>query len=777
MAALFAVAVFTSAFLLFQVQFIAARHLLPWFGGTPSVWTTCMLFFQVVLLAGYAYAHASSAFAASAPRAARRARTVHAALLLLALGLLALRVVLTGGGSPLAPDLAWKPTDPSAPVGRILAILGVTVGLPYLALAATGPLLQAWFAAWRPGVSPYRLYALSNLGSLLGLLTYPPLVEPLLTLGGQGRLWAGGFALFVTACLGVALGARSGSGGTAAETVAVAPAADTGPSAALETEPPPARGRTALWVGLAAVPSVLLLAATNQVCQEVAVIPLLWVVPLGLYLLTLVLCFESPRAYRRAFWLGAFFVSAASAAVVLYHGIFSGVAAQIAVACVVLFSASMVCHGELALHKPAPRHLTRFYLAVAAGGAAGGLLVGVVAPLVFPALWEYPLAIWAAGALVVPLLFRDRTSPLFSGRLGAPAFALFSAVAVMVHMHLFAAKKPEDLRLKIALALLVALVAVRLLIFAKRWLAASDLARAALVAAFGLLTISLGSALLDSVQGSVLVARNFYGVLRVDRRTGRESGREYLSLKHGQITHGTQYLDPPWRSRATTYYGPASGVGLAHAELRARAAGRPLSIGVVGLGTGTLALLGREGDALRFYEINDAVLRIAGRERPLFTYLADSKANAEIVLGDARISLEREAARGGAPTFDLLAVDAFSSDSIPVHLLTAESVALYLSRLKGPNSVLALHISNRALDLVPVVRRLAKHVGWPAAVVDANPDDGFEWSSTWVLLTKDRSLLDAPPIHAATEIPRADAGVGRPWTDDYSNLFGTIRWR
>ncbi len=694
-ALLFATTIGVGACLLFQVQFILGKQVLPWFGGAPAVWTTCMLFFQLLLLLGYGYAHLLSGL----PPA--RQRSIHLAALGLALALLLARVALWP--SPITPSDAWKPGEGESPALAILGLLLFTIGPPYLVLSATGPLLQSWYARVFPGASPYRLYALSNLGSLLGLLSYPFALEPLLPVAGQGWLWSGGFLLFALSCGGAAILAGR------APVLADSPRA----SAVPKDSRPPTRGRRALWFFLAMIASVLLLAITSQISLEVAVIPFLWMLPLSLYLLSFVLCFEYERVYHRGVWLSLLLLGAGATAVIIRVGVDAPMLVQLAVYLLTMFFACMVCHGELVRHKPDPRHLTGFYLLVSAGGAAGGLFTGLVAPNLFPDLWELPLSLVAACALALAL----------AGRGALPRRPLlrnaFSAVGI-----------------------------------------------AYLLALTGVLAYHAHHELEDHIH----VSRGFFGVLRVDQDVG-ENNELRTRLRHGRIIHGFQFADAALSRMPTSYYGPNSAVGLAIRNHPRRLRSEPLRLGFVGLGAGTLASYAAKADSVRFYEINPEVVALSSGNRPFFTYLRDCPGEVSVAIGDARINLEREPEQ----KFDVLALDAFSSDSIPAHLLTVEAVQLYLRHLRDPESILAVHISNRYLDLDPVVRGIAKLLDLTVLRIDDAESNDMVYSSDWMLLARDPAALAASELQVPAEPEPEQTGPWPLWTDAYSNLMQVFK--
>ncbi len=672
----FPLTIFLSAFLLFLVQPLIGRYILPWFGGGPAVWTTCMLFFQTLLLAGYAYAHVIGQTGTL-----KRAAIVHIALLTISLVFL-----------PLTPRLGQTaPGDPSA---AILLLLCATVGGPYFLLSATGPLLQRWFNLSYPEQSPWRLYSLSNLGSFLALLSYPFLLEPYLRLRTQSWIWSGLYLLFAALCAWTAWQTRDIARPEAVPT---------------EPEPRPTLLTLLFWLGLSAASSTVLLATTNQISQEIAVNPFLWVIPLSIYLLTFILTFESSRWYRRTLFAIGSGILAPVACAVMGAAVALTLERQLIAYLVALFVVCMLCHGELALSRPRPTHLTSFYLTIATGGALGGLFVALIAPRIFTEYGEFQIGMAAACLLgflgwVRTGALKEWTTRNFSVRIPLMALLLGGFTAV---------------------------------------------------AAF---TVNLDHPGVDRF-------RNFYGILRVGETF--DINGHIRQLTHGAIRHGYQYLREPQRRWPTSYYGPHSGVGIA---INALPLG-PRHIGVIGLGTGTLAAWGRPGDLIRFYEINPLVETIA---RSRFTYLADSPARVEVVLGDARISMERELATGKRHDYDLIAVDAFSSDSIPLHLLTAECAELYRQRLT-PGGALLLHISNRTLALDPVARGMAQHLGWNSTLFLAGMEQkSGESASNWVLLTPNSALFEKVKPEAFGWPMNEPAPI--LWTDDFASLWHVLRF-
>ena len=676
------------------MQLVLGKQLLPWYGGTSAVWTTCLLFFQAALLAGYAWAHL-----VVGRLSPRRQRDAHLAFVVAALALLCWRA--WTWPSPITPGEAPGRAALDAPILSILGLLTSTIGLPFVVLAATSPLLQAWFARRRPGQSPFWLFALSNAGSLLGLLSYPLLVEPLASVRAQGWLWSAAFAVYAA---GVAWCACA----TPRDTV------QPGPEAAAILADPSGPGRpeslrmtdTVLWLALAFFPSVMLAAVTSHLTQEVAAVPFLWMLPLALYLLTFILSFAWPDAGR-----GPFRVALAVAAGLTLFGLHSALLLRVPVRLVlwsaILFVYGMAGHGELARRRPDPARLTGYYLAIAAGGALGALLNAVVAPLLFTGYWELHVGILAGPAVVLAVTWAEASSP-------------------------------EARQRRVAAALATVVLAAAL--------------------AFDVVVQS---------RGAERASRNFYGVLRVVRE---EPGwpDEHLRLLHGRISHGTQLVAPARRGELTTYYGPTSGVGLAIGHHPKRLAGRPIRVGVIGLGTGTLAAWSVAGDAVRFYELDPEVARLSEGEEPVFTHLRDAPGEVSVALGDGRLSLQREPPQG----YDVLVVDAFSSDAIPTHLLTVEAFAVYLRHL-AEGGVIAVHVTNRYVDLKPVVRGAARALSLQAEHVPSS-EKGMLWSSDWMLVARDRAVFQDEVVSAAT-LPRL-AGAGEVvWTDDWSNVLRVVR--
>ncbi len=711
---IYASTIAVSAFLLFLVQPIIAKQILPWFGGSAAVWTTCMVFFQLVLLAGYFYS--DWVIRKLAPKTQAR---LHSALVIVSLVFL-----------PITANPSFKPEDANNPIGRILLLLLVTIGMPYFLLSTTGPLVQAWFsrfnnvenneanneanrAANEPTKSAnrvYRLYALSNVASMLALIAYPPLIEPNSSSFQQSIGWSIGYGIFAVLVIVCAWTAQQLASNSSAKASLEATAH------AIIKSPAPTLAQQGLWLLLAALGSMLLLSITTHITQNVASIPFLWVVPLAIYLITFILCFDGNGWY----WRAQYVLLACVLSVLMLGGLtyrlsdnyeiekgLMHIEHAIPLYTFGLFVLCMFCHGELVTRKPSTDHLTRFYLMVSLGGAVGGLLVGIAAPLFFSYYWEFPLALAAVAAL---------------------AFAI----------------APGKLKILGAAA-------------------------------------TLGCALLYSTYSHFIrndtleLSRNFYGTLRV-KSTGPDTEKQARwRLMHGVITHGEQFRNPEWKKLATTYYGESSGIGKAIIGLREtetkNAKREAQKVGLIGLGVGTLATYGEKGDGFqdtyRVYELNPEVLTIAKNR---FSYLSESAAKIETPLGDARLVLEKEKNQA----FDVLAVDAFSSDSIPVHLITREAAVLYKRHIKE-NGVIAFHISNRYLDLTGVVQQLATEIGLSAIRVTDDPgDESYLYRSDWILITKNQAFINNLLTQKLGEIVPPKAGL-RPWTDSFNNLFEVLK--
>ncbi len=669
------------------------KFLLPWFGGTPEVWSACLFFFQVLLLAGYAYAHISVRYLAPRMQAALHVLVLAAALLAL----------------PILPDARWEPADSAYPAARILMLLAATVGLPYLLLASTSPLLQAWYTRLTGGAPPYRLYALSNAASLLALASYPILAEPLLTRRQQAYVWSAGWVIFALLSAVCAFQAWRRAALPSEERRRASPR---GPGKrsrpqdrASSPNPHPSLGTRLLWLAFPAGAVVVLLAATNVICLDLAAVPFLWMLPLCLYLLSFILCFAGARWYARRMWVVTFLLGVFAVLALTGRPDVIGVRAQVAIHLVALFACCMVCHGELHRLRPPPARLTAYYLTIAAGGALGGFAVTVLAPLFLRSYVDLQLGLLACCLFA---LLADPSPALRQRRRLYALFVLAFAAATLLLEH---------------------------------------------------------TAIVHADQGLLARTRNFYGVLTLLEREADDPTRHYRVMRHGTTIHGSQFVHPARQHMPTTYYSEESGVGLALARLTDRPA---LRIGVVGLGVGTLATYGRPADHIRFYEINPAVTRMA---RAHFTFLRDTPARTEVVEGDARLVLQREPPQ----EYDLLVLDAFASDAVPVHLLTREAFTAYLRHLR-PDGILAAHVSTWHLDLEAVVLRLADELGLYAVSVATDGDTTHGGlPATWVLLARDRALLDNAAIRAAVTPASRDFRRVDVWTDDRVNLLQVLK--
>ena len=700
--ALFGSAIFVGATLVFLVQPMAARMVLPLFGGTQAVWTTSMLFFQGLLLAGYGYAHASTRLLGP-----RRQPLAHVVVLLLPLAALPI-----GGG------LAPPPVDAS-PSLWLLGMLALAVGAPFFVVTTASPLLQRWLATsgHASGRDPYFLYALGNVGSLLALLGYPLLVEPWLTLDGQTRLWSAGYLLFVALALGCVLAARRGA------------ASVTEHRARTRTTSPPIAWRTrARWVAIALVPSSLMLGATTYIATDVASAPLLWVLPLATYLLTFIVAFTRRPPVTPALAARLLPVPVGLVLLTLLGVVALPVPLMLLLHLVTLFLAGALAHGRLAEERPPAERLTEFYFLLSLGGVLGGVLNALVAPQVFDSVLEYPLVLAAA------LLLRR-----------SPARERYLALGFVPLAACIAGLAASGDNVGVARAVLAASVLLLLVVGRSR--------PRRLALGFG----SLAALLVLAGGASLHAERTFFGVLRVVEQDGERR------LYHGTTLHGIERADGEPLSYFTRQ-GPLGDVMAAYGERLDR-------VDVIGLGVGTLAAYGRPGQRLTFYELDPAVADVAADPR-YFTFLRDSRADVRIVVGDGRRTLA--AAPDGASA--LVVIDAFSSDSIPVHLLTREALALYLEKLR-PDGVVAFHVTNRHLELAPVVAQLARHLGLAALerrdAVAGGLRDGRA-PSRWVAVARTPAALEPLRRRGEWRVPEAS---GRVWTDDYSNLLAVLKWR
>lgn len=692
--------VFLSAFLLFLVEPMAAKRLLPMLGGSSAVWVTCLVFFQATLLLGYLYAHWM----------VRHGRVrLHLALLSAALAALALRGLPKGLAGSMGIELHFNLSASDYPVSTIFAMLAASIGLPFLVLGSTSPLLQVWWARREGGAVPYRLFALSNVGSLLALVVYPLLVEPYMTLAIQRDCWAAAFAVYAAMCGWLAIG--EGKATLVSETHSAAP------HLVKEIPQPAASDRRQMWMWflLPMGAAMQLTSVTSHLSQDIAAIPLLWILPLATYLVTFILAFEMPGLYRRWAVARMLVVMLASLGYAL-----SRLDTRLPVGLAVLFYMAEIfvacwfCHAEVYRLRPnTAERSTVFYLLVAAGGVAGTLFVGIVSPLIFRANYDLAIAFVVTAVLAAIVTWSDGPAQRILWSTGS---VLLLALSVLLHIE------------------------------------------------YG--------------RHALMGARNFYGSLRVtesdsdDQSAARGANANGSAstgtgpvrvLMNGRIRHGMQMMDSDRRRTPTTYYGQDTGAGVA---LRYCCESRARNVGVIGLGAGTMAAYGRPGDRFRFYEINPLVEPIA---RNLFTYLSDSPAAISIVNGDGRASLNREPPQA----FDVLVVDAFSGDAIPLHLLTIEAMEVYRKHL-ARSGVIAFHVSNSYVNLAPEIARLAEAERMQARVVEsfAVPAEG-EYRATWVLVTSDCEFFQKPGVDAATTlIPHQNL---RLWTDNYSSLLPVLQ--
>jgi SAM-dependent methyltransferase len=716
---LFAATIFASAGLVFLVQPVVARLMLPLLGGGPSVWNTSMAFFQAALLAGYFYANAL-----------QRLPTVRAQVLTHVGVLLAAAVAL-----PLRVSQFAGPPSTDHPALWLLGALALSIGAPFAALSATAPLVQAWYARTSGGGeenSPYWLYAASNLGSLLALLAYPLGVEPLTTLHAQTVGWSLAYGAFVLLLAGLGIGA-------AREPRPAPDASDAAPAS-------PVRHRDRLaWLALAAVPSSLMLGVTTYLTTDVASAPFLWVAPLALYLLTFVIAFQRRPVIPRGRALLAQAAGVAGCAAILPFET-TNLAVQLGVHLGAFFFSALVCHQALVARRPDPSHLTEFYLWMSVGGVVGGGFNAFLAPVIFSVPWEYPLA----------LLLSCLARPLGDARFDLWRWpVLMTGVSAAGAVPFVQALGWPDSAQKGAL---VATVLLALLLRNRAWMFA------VMVLAILFAAQAIGGRL---DKGDV--HRSFFGVVRISDFSVPGLGGPVKLLSHGTTLHGAQARDPRWRCRPLTYYAPETAIGQVFGAFALKPA--PVRIGAVGLGSGAVAVYTRPGDHLTFFEIDPLVVRLTHQERN-FTYTTEcAGGRVDFAVGDARLTLARQPPE----QFDILLIDAFSSDAVPAHLLTAEAIRLYLARLK-PEGVLILHLSNRHLDLRAPAMASAAAAGGSALLqryrqADSSPS---MWESSEDVLIVARNLEALAPFAADRRWRRSDPTLVRAWTDDYTNLAGAL---
>ena len=680
---LFASTVFTSAFLLFLVQPVIAKQILPGFGGTAAVWTVCMVFFQLVLLAGYAYADALTRWLSAKAQA-----TLHTVVLLASLACL-----------PIIPAETWKPLSDTEPGGRILLLLAATIGLPYFLLSTTGPLVQAWFARSFPAGTVYRLFALSNFASLLALIAYPPIIEPLVTLNNQSVWWSGVYVVFVALCITTAWKAAGSHSQAAAIAV---PAVDT----------PPRTTEYLTWLVLAALGSLMLLAVTNHITQNVASVPFLWIVPLVLYLLSFILVFDVSSSRGRSGWYSrkVMLIPLLALLVGMGYGLIERVSItdvwiSVALYCGGMFVACMFCHGELAAMRPAPKYLTRFYLMMSLGGALGGLFVGLVAPNIFDGYFELPLGMIALAAMMALL----SSEAIRKGSREKAEFVIpATAVVVTAVMTWFTFDYMRLLKLE-----------------------------------------------------ALVVTRNFYGTLAVKEDTDPNAPDATRRLVHGMINHGSQLIAPDKRMQPASYFGPGSGIARALDFY----SDKPRRIGIVGLGVGVFLGYGTKDDYFRIYELDPVVEKLA---REKFWFLTGTPAKTEVIIGDGRLNLERDPPQ----KFDLLSVDAFSSDAIPMHLMTREALRAYRRHIT-PEGVIVFNVTNRFIRLAPLVKVIAEAEGMTAISISDEPSEDIYSGTEYVLVSANPKFIADARFADATKIEPIP-GL-KPWTDDFNNLFDVLK--
>ncbi|MFZ9500935.1 MAG: fused MFS/spermidine synthase [Beijerinckiaceae bacterium] len=685
-----------AGFLLFQVQPMLAKYILPWFGGSATTWIVCMLFFQVALLAGYALA-----YLVTLPFPVATQAKVQLALLALVLLFL-----------PITPSESWKPGAEDDPTWRIVALLAASVGLPYMALATTSPLLSRWLASAGAGLDPARFFAASNFGSFLGLLSYPFVFERMLSSGEQTTLWSWAFVVYAALfafCAWIAMRAAPEDGALAAPQAARAPIH--APMRAAGEDAP------ALWILYSALGSILLLATTNAITQWSAVVPFLWIAPLSLYLLTFVIAFGGQGLYRRGPFALAFLLLGGVTLMMTRPETSADLLAQLALQSATLFVGCMICHGEMVRLQPPPARLPKFYLAISFGGALGGVAVALLAPLVLRDYFEHQIVLTAIGAAAAWILWRELRVDARSWRTPAAGVAgVFFLFGVGVAIHDEA--RTEDV-------------------------------------------------LVERV-------RNFYGVLRVVKEDERDPEHFSLVMQQAGVDQGSQYQKVEKHLEPSCGFDADSALGLVfdhHAKRRADPKA-PLRIGVVGLGAGMVAGLGRAGDMMRYYELNPAVLDIVNRR---FYFLKETRAQTDVLLGDGRLVLERQLAAGQKQNFDVLVMNAFRGASPPMHLMTQEAFEVYLAHL-APDGVLAINFELDTFEMAPLHRGMARRFGLDVRWFETAESEECEQPISWALYTRDKAFFETPEVKEEISEWRDKGRAEIVWTDKSSNLMSILNW-
>jgi spermidine synthase len=690
----YAIAVFVSAFLLFQIQPIIAKYILPWFGGVSTVWTICLVFFQVVLLLGYLYAHLISKL-----ESVQRQAIVHAVLVAIAVLFFL----------PIRPSLDFAPESGSDPSIAIIKLLIFTVGLPYALISSSGPLLQSWFQKSYPKSETYRLYALSNVGSLLGLITYPFLIEPFLTLDQQTSIWSWGFIGYFVLCAACAV--------SLSKSLVVVKVEGLG---GLAKSGAPVFAHVLLWAALSATASVLLLATTNQLTQDIASVPFLWLLPLSLYLITFIICFDRPQWYRRAIWVPLLLLSGFASSMALLQGSEASFMLQVFGYTSILFVGCMVCHGELYLKRPSAEYLTKFYLTISFGGAVGGLAVAILAPHVFSGYWELHIG-WVSLFVLTGLCLAGSVN-IRSRVLDLGAQAGWILFCVFFSFLLY-----NDVE--------------------------------------------------NKSNGHLYKERGFFGVLTVtDFVTSKAESKaveKVRVLKNGTIVHGTQlFKDEVGQLIPTSYYGKNSGVGIAIREYL-QSNHNDVEVGVIGMGAATISSLCVGCRSLTFFEIDNYVIDVERKYFSNISLLEETGANVSVIAGDGRLKLAELADKGTPYQFDVLVVDAFSGDAIPVHLLTIEAFELYRRSISS-DGIIAIHTSNRHMNLSPIVVRAASKIGLNLVKISSASDkDKIVYSSDWILITPSDRFSETRDL-VGGKCRTEEIAEGALWTDQYSNILSVL---